>query len=83
MLRNKIYSKRHIRIISLPSRITFEEKDYTYIFLTKSIKKETDSIRINLNGEEYELNHRLKGEWSTADGTVNNKPGLLVAIANY
>ncbi|WP_316812499.1 hypothetical protein [Pedobacter heparinus] len=67
--------------MSLPLRITFEEKDYTYIVLTKSITKETDSIRISLNGEEYELCRNLKGDWDDADATVSDHPGLLKVIA--
>lgn len=67
--------------MSLPLRITFEEKDYTYIVLTKSITKETSSIRISLSGEEYELSRNLNGIWEVADATVNDKPDLLRAIA--
>ncbi|SMD06190.1 hypothetical protein [Pedobacter africanus] len=66
--------------MSLPLRITFEEKDYTYIVLTKGITKETTSVQVNLNGEQYELARNLKGEWEAADATVSDHPGLLKAI---
>lgn len=67
--------------MSLPMRITFEEKDYTYIVLTKSITKETNSIQITLNGEQYELVRSLKGDWDAADATINDHLGLMKAIA--
>lgn len=67
--------------MSLPLRITFEEKDYTYAVLTKSITKETDLIQIRLNGEEYYLARDLKGEWDAVDASVNDHTGLLKAIA--
>jgi hypothetical protein len=67
--------------MSLPMRITFEEKDYTYTVLTKSVTKDTSSIRISLNGEEYELAGNLKSEWDAADATVSDQLGLLKAIA--
>lgn len=67
--------------MSLPLRITFEEKDYTYIVLTKSITKETSSIRISLSGEEYELSRNLNGIWEVTDATINDKSDLLSAIA--
>lgn len=68
-------------MMSLPLRITFEDKDYTYIVLTKSITKECDSILISLNGEEYSLARNSKGDWDAADATVGDYPGLLKAIA--
>ncbi|WP_316814726.1 hypothetical protein [Pedobacter nyackensis] len=67
--------------MSLPLRITFEEKDYTYIVLTKSITKETSSIQISLSGVEYSLSRNLKGDWDAADTTVGDQPDLLKAIA--
>jgi hypothetical protein len=67
--------------MSLPLRITFEEKDYTYTVLTKSITKETESIQISLNEEQYSLARNLKGDWDAADATVGDHRGLLKAIA--
>ncbi|WP_090784412.1 hypothetical protein [Pedobacter sp. ok626] len=67
--------------MSLPMRITFEEKDYTYNILTKSITKETNSIQITLNGEQYELVRNFKGDWDAADATINDHLGLIKAIA--
>lgn len=66
--------------MSLPLRITFEEKDYTYIVLTKSISKDTNLIQIGLNEEQYSLSRNLKGDWDAADATVGDHPGLLKAI---
>lgn len=66
--------------MSLPLRITFEEKDYTYIVLTKSISKDTNSILIGLNEEQYGLSRNLKGDWDVTDATVGDHLGLLKAI---
>lgn len=67
--------------MSLPMRITFEEKDYSYTVLTKSVTKETNSIQISLNGEEYELVRNLNGDWEAADATASDQFDLLKAIA--
>ncbi|MCX2452396.1 hypothetical protein OQX61_14065 [Pedobacter sp. PLR] len=66
--------------MNLPMRITFDEKDYTYVVLTKGITKETSAIQINLNDMEYQLVCNLKGDWDAADATTNDHPGLLKAI---
>jgi len=66
--------------MNLQMRITFEEKDYTYVVLTKGITKETTAIRINLNDIEYQLNCNTKGDWDVVDATVNDHLGLLKAI---
>jgi hypothetical protein len=50
--------------MNLPMRITFDEKDYTYIVLTK----------------EYQLVCNLKGDWDAEDATVSDHSGLLKAI---
>lgn len=67
--------------MSLPMRITFEGRDYTYTLLTKSISRATASIRIGLEGNEYEFVCNLKGEWEVADATVSDKLDLLRQIA--
>jgi len=66
--------------MSLPLRINFDDKDYTYIIITKGITKETDTIQINLNGMEYQLVCNSKGDWDAVDATVSDHPGLLKAI---
>ncbi|MDR6782346.1 hypothetical protein ABIE26_001166 [Pedobacter africanus] len=71
----------YICSMSLPMRITFEGRDYTYTVLTRSISKDTKAIRISLEGQEYELGPNIKGEWDASDITINDKPGLLKAIA--
>ena len=71
---------RYICIMSLPMRINFEEKDYTYMIITKGITKETTAIHINLNAVEYQLVCNQKGDWDAIDMTVNDHPGLLKAI---
>lgn len=66
--------------MSLPLRIHFDEKDYTYIILTKGINKETSTIHIQLNGVEYQLVCNAKGDWDVVDATVCDHPGLLKEI---
>lgn len=56
--------------------ITFEGRDYTYIVLTRSISKDSSTIRISIEGQEYELRPNVKGEWDATDATINDKPGL-------
>ncbi|ALL07106.1 hypothetical protein AQ505_17410 [Pedobacter sp. PACM 27299] len=66
--------------MNLPMRINFDEKDYTYLILTKGITKLTTEIHINLNDKEYQLVYNSKGDWDAVDATVNDHPGLLKAI---
>ncbi|MBB2147494.1 hypothetical protein [Pedobacter gandavensis] len=66
--------------MNLRMRITFDEKDYTYIVLTKGITKETTAIQINLNDQEYQLACNLKGDWDVVDAPENDHSGLLKAI---
>ncbi|WP_316794191.1 hypothetical protein [Pedobacter frigoris] len=61
-------------------RINFDERDYTYMIITKGITKETSSILINLNGMEYELVRIEKGDWEAVDVTVSDNSGLIKAI---
>ncbi|QNN42931.1 hypothetical protein [Pedobacter roseus] len=67
--------------MSLPMRITFEGEDYTYMILTKMINKETNEIRISLNGEELTLSRNARGEWDAVERTVSDRHGLLMSIA--
>ncbi|WP_316778524.1 hypothetical protein [Pedobacter antarcticus] len=66
--------------MSLPMRINFDDKDYTYMIITKGITKETSAIQINLNGVEYQLGRNLKGDWDAVDATINDHTELLKAI---
>nr|WP_157246913.1 hypothetical protein [Pedobacter panaciterrae] len=61
-------------------RITFDERDYTYVVLTKGITRETIAIQINLNNMEYQLVCNSKGDWDAVDATVSDHPELLKAI---
>lgn len=76
----KAHFLRYNCTMNLPMRITFDERDYTYVVLTKGITKETNAIQINLNDMEYQLVCNPKGDWDVVDATVNNHPGLLKAI---
>lgn len=66
--------------MSLPLRINFDEKDYTYVIITKGITKETTTIQINLNDTEYQFVCNSKGDRDVVNTTVNDHPGLLKAI---
>jgi hypothetical protein len=71
---------RYIYIMNLPMRINFDEKDYTYMIITKGISKETLAIDIHLNGTDYQLVRDKNGDWDAVDVTVSDYPGLLKAI---
>jgi len=66
--------------MSLPLRINFDEKDYTYVIITKGITKETSAIQINLNDMEYQFVRNSKGDWDVVNATENDHHGLLKAI---
>lgn len=66
--------------MNLPMRINFDDKDYTYIIITKGITKLTTEIQINLHGMEYLLSCNSDGDWYATDATINDHPELLKAI---
>lgn len=66
--------------MSLPLRITFEGKDYTYTILTKLISKDTKEIKISLNDEELTLVQNQNKEWQIIERTVADEGGLIEAI---
>ncbi len=76
----KVDFQRYTCNMHLPMRINFDERDYTYMIITKGITKETSSILINLNGMEYELVRIEKGDWEAVDVTVSDNSGLIKAI---
>lgn len=76
----KMLAKRIFELMSLPLRITFEERDYTYTILTKLITKETREIKISLNNEELTLFKNDKNEWDARERTVIDDAGLIKAI---
>lgn len=67
--------------MSLPMRITFDNKDYTYTVLNKIINNETKEIKISLQGEELTLVQNQNNEWDTLDRTIGDDHGLINAIA--
>lgn len=67
--------------MSLPLRITFDGKDYTYTMLTKLINKDISEIKIRLNDEELTLFKNQKNEWDALERTITDHPGLIKAIA--
>jgi hypothetical protein len=67
--------------MSQPLRITFEGKDYTYSILTPKITKDIKTIRIELEGQEYQLSPDPGQQWAAIDATISDHLGLLRAIA--
>ncbi len=68
-------------MMSLPLRITYEGKDYTYTILTKIINKDSTEIRILLEKEELTIARNLKGEWDIYERTIGDHAGLIKSIA--
>ncbi|MEJ2884577.1 hypothetical protein [Pedobacter sp. GR22-6] len=66
--------------MSLPLRIHFEQKDYSYTILTKPITRDMLAIRIELDGEEYEFTKAPDKYWRS-DPTISGRAELLAAIA--
>ena len=67
--------------MSLPLRITFNQKDCTYTILTKKIEKDTTEIKIAYNDEELTIARNAAGEWDILERTIVDEPDLLKAIA--
>lgn len=67
--------------MSLPLRITYEGKDYTYVILNKIIDRDSAEIRILLNNEEVTIAKNSKGEWDMQERTIGDHAGLVRAIA--
>ena len=67
--------------MSLPLRITFEQRDYTYTVLTRGINKQTGSIKISLNDQEFTLVRNPNNEWLALEEMIGEHPGLLQAVA--
>ncbi|GAA3989604.1 hypothetical protein [Mucilaginibacter dorajii] len=67
--------------MSLPLRITFNDTDYTYTVLTRSINKETTAIKISLLGEEFTIVRNQQHQWYAMETSIGDKDDLLCAIA--
>ena len=67
--------------MSLPLRITFNGKDYSYTILSKKIERDTTEIKIELNGEELTISRNTLGEWDILERTIEDEHGLLKEIA--
>lgn len=66
--------------MSLPLRITYEGRDYTYTILTKAINKDSTEIRILMETEELTIAKNLKGEWDILERTIGDNQGLIKSI---
>lgn len=67
--------------MSLPLRITFEGKDYTYTILTRFINKNTSEIKIRMEDEELTLFRNQKNEWDALERKISHEQDLIRAIA--
>lgn len=68
-------------MMSLPLRITYEGKDYTYIILARNINKDSTEVKISLANEELTIAKNSKGEWDIQERTISDHPGLIKSIA--
>jgi len=66
--------------MSLPLRITFGQKDYTYKVLTRQITRDTSLIEIDLEGVQYQLRKSADNLWQS-NVTISDNAELLGAIA--
>lgn len=66
--------------MSLPLRITFDGKDYTYIILTRLINRDTSEIKIRLGDEKLTLFKNHRNEWDALERTISDEPSLIKAI---
>lgn len=67
--------------MSLPLRITFNGRDYSYTILNKNNERETNAIRIEFTGQELTISRNTAGEWDVLERTIDDEPGLLKEIA--
>ncbi len=67
--------------MSLPLRITFEGKDYQYTILTRPVTKDTQLVRILLEGEEYELRPNQTDPMQSSSAAIGDNAKLLHTIA--
>ncbi len=66
--------------MSLPLRITVDNKDYSYTLLTRIINKETEEIQILIEGEEFTLRKSSNGDWQAAEAAIDDNHQLLHSI---
>jgi hypothetical protein len=66
--------------MSLPMRITFENRDYTYSVLTKNINKDSVEFKIILQGKELTLLRSPNKEWECPELAEHDNVNLLRAI---
>lgn len=67
--------------MSLPLRITFEGKDYTYRILTKMIDQHSKTIQILLEDQELTIFRNSNNEWDAHERTISDHSGLIKTIA--
>lgn len=67
--------------MSLPMRITYNDKDYVYhINNTSAITKTTTELQIVLNGETIDLVKDDRKVWVQKGGTNNFDPEFIQAL---
>lgn len=66
--------------MSLPIRIRFEDQDFTYRILTKHFQKDTDQIKIEVEGEEFTMIKHSNNTWHVSESSINDNYRLLEAI---
>ena len=67
--------------MSLPLRITFKNKDYSYkIDKSSAITRATTNLVVILNGDTVELKKDAKSVWVQKEGSKNIDPELAQAV---
>jgi hypothetical protein len=66
--------------MSLPLRITYNDKDYSYTLLTKKVDNHITEIKISLEGEELTISRNKLGVWDIQERTISDETGLLNEI---
>lgn len=67
--------------MGLKMRITYKETDYVYEIINgAAINKDTDELKIVLNGEPVTLSKDSSKVWVQKDGEVSIEPDLAQAL---
>jgi len=67
--------------MSLPLRITFEGKDYQYTIISGPVTKDTQVVRILLEGEERELFPKQTDPLKSSSAAIGDNARLLHTIS--
>ena len=81
----KFYTAKTLKLctfvaqMSLPLRITIDNRDFSYTILSRLISRDINEIKISLEGQEYILVKDINNEWYAPEAAIHNHK-LLKAI---